>query len=143
MKNLTWLIFLLVLVPQVQASEVNLDAIKHIESAGCKNPCYGDNGKAVGQFQLHKGAIEDYNRRFKASYSHSQALNPQVARKIASWYLNQEIPRLLRHYKIKDTPENRIKAWNFGAKNLAKKRKVPSSTRRYLKRYKQISEYIK
>jgi len=109
---------------------VNLDVIARIESS--LNPkAIGDKGKAFGLYQLHHAAIIDYNRAHKTSYPHSIALNPEIYFVIASWYINSEIPRLLKHYKLKDTLSNRLTAWNMGIRAVIRGKTAHNYVKKY------------
>ena len=64
---------------------------------------------------------------------------------VANYYLNTEIPRLLKSYKMPDTVENRLGAYNYGIGNindLWKKygegwlRYAPTETQEYIVKYK-------
>jgi len=44
-----------------------IDALMHVESKG-KVHAIGDNGRAVGCLQIHKGVIEDVNRAYNTTY---------------------------------------------------------------------------
>lgn len=111
--------------------------VAQIESSS-QPSAVGDGGKALGLYQLHEAVIIDYNKRHKARYTHRDALKPEIAAKIADWYLNTEIPRLLRHFKLQDTLTNRIWAYNGGIGNVVKGRLSPV-TKAYLKKYEKLS----
>jgi soluble lytic murein transglycosylase-like protein len=139
MKLSFLIILFLLIIPSTYAESVSLKAIAQIESNG--NPkAVGDKGRAFGLYQLHKEPIEDYNRHFKADFKHSEAFNPKVATKVANWYINQEIPRQLKRHRIKDTIPHRLEAWNRGPRRMARKKKMPRTTKRYLKNY---MKYVK
>lgn len=112
------------------AVEINLKAVAWIESSG--NPkAVGDNGKALGLYQLHKGVIDDYNKENHVLNTHSDALEPITAHKIAKWYLTIKIPKYLKYYGLKDTLANRLTAYNMGIKAVREKR----TAKKYLKKY--------
>jgi len=117
---------------------VDLEIVKQLESSGRPN-AIGDGGKALGLYQLHSGVIKDYNRAHKTSYSHKDALNPQVCHLIASWYLHREIPRFLYHYKIKVSYKTILWAYNAGIGNVVKGR-MPETTKRYIAKYERLKE---
>ena len=126
-------LMLFLLSPCAFAENVHLPTIAIIESGG--NPrAIGDGGRALGRFQLHKGVVEDYNRRHNTRISHKMAYDSEVSRRVADWYLNREIPRLLRHFRLPDTVQNRLWAYNAGIKSVLKGR-MPSVTKMYLKKY--------
>lgn len=119
------------------AEPIKLPVIAQIESSG--NPqAIGDNGKGLGLYQLHFAVISDYNRTHNTDYSHRIALKPEIASLIADWYLNKEIPRLIKHYKLVDSLESRLTAYNFGIGNLVKGRPLPQITRNYIAKYRRL-----
>lgn len=137
--SLVVLVLLVVFSPLCIASpEINLKAIAEIESSGRPN-VRGDNGKALGLYQLHQCVITDYNRANKTKYVHKDALNPQISHLIASWYLNKELPRLLYYYKIKVSYKTILWAYNAGIGNVVKGR-LPASTQNYLKKYERLTQ---
>ena len=116
------------------AFEVDLSLIREIESGGCKSPCVGDSGLALGEFQLHKGAVSDASRYLRASYSHQDALEPKKAWILANAYLNGVIPSYLRHYGLKDDLTNRLTAYNMGIGAVKK----GLSASKYVTKYKNL-----
>lgn len=119
------------------AEPIKLPVIAQIESSG--NPgAIGDHGQALGLYQLHYGVIKDYNKHHDTHYSHRMALNRHYADLVADWYLNQEIPRLIRHYRLNDSLENRIIAYNFGIGNLVKGKPLPAVTKAYIAKYRRL-----
>jgi len=117
---------------------VDLGIVAHIESSG--NPsAVGDGGKALGLYQLHKGPVLDMCRREKVCFTHREMLHPGKARIVANWYLNTEIPRLLKHYQLEDTLENRLIAYNAGIGNLVRRKSTPQITKKYLKKYQEMA----
>jgi len=121
----------LAFVPTASAFNVNLDALAMVESGG--NPkAIGDNGLALGEFQLHKEAVLDANRFLKAKFKHKDALEPRSARIIADAYINGVLPAYLKRMKIPDTLETRLSAYNQGI-GFVKRGVVATS---YIKKYK-------
>lgn len=116
-------IFLFTITP-CYALEVDLSLISQIESSN--NPhAVGDNGKALGLYQLHKEPILDFNRSQNAQISHQDAFNQEIAYMLADWYLNTKIPQYIGYYAkkgyaIQDTLENRLTAYNMGIGALLK-----------------------
>lgn len=138
LKGLFLLLGLLLFCPITAFSaEISLPVIEQIESSGDPS-AIGDNGLALGLYQLHKAVIIDFNRANRTSHVHKDALNPKIAHKIADWYLNREIPRLLKHFKLADTTKNRIWAYNAGVGNV-KKGRFPAITASYVKKYEKLA----
>lgn len=112
------------------STEVSLSAIAQIESSN--NPlAVGDGGKALGMFQLHQGVVDEYNRYHNTLYSHKDALRREISRKMAYWYLHVRIPQMLRYFKVSDSLENRLTAYNMGIVAVRKGRKAHSYIRKY------------
>lgn len=137
LKTLTILLFLVISCRlwDALAFEVNLAAIQSIESSGCKNPCIGDSGKALGVFQLHQAVVTDYNRIHNTSYLHQDALDSTISLKIANWYLTSEIPRLLRHFKQPINLETVLTAYNMGVGNVIKGKRATN----YISKYRRLT----
>lgn len=115
-------------------SAVSMPAIAQIESSN-RADAVGDGGKALGLYQLHEAVVIDYNRHHKTSYIHQDALNPKIAFTLANWYANQEIPRLLRHFRLQDTLEHRLTAYNMGIGAVLKGKKAGA----YIKKYSNVA----
>lgn len=144
-KILTML--LLILIPYTLsapfsfASEFNplvdLSAIAQIESSG--NPsAIGDHGKSQGLYQISQPVVSDYNQAHNTSYSIQDCLRQTISQKIASWYLNERIPSLLKHFKQPVTTETVIQAYNCGI-NCVVKGHLPTITKNYLKKYRRLT----
>lgn len=135
-KRVSFLIlFIFNLIPSSFA-DINLQAIAQIESGGCKNPCIGDGGKALGLYQLHYGVIKDYNQAHNTRYLHQDALDSTISQKIASWYLHKRIPQLLRHFKQPINLETTLTAYNMGVGNVIKGKRAT----KYINRYKELTK---
>lgn len=124
-------------MPECLGQDVSLPIIAQIESSG-RADAIGDGGKALGLYQLHSACITDFNKRHKTAYSHKDALNPDIASKIANWYANYEVPRLLRHFKQSDTLENRLTAYNMGVGAVIKGKRAIS----YINKYRRLSNAL-
>ena len=80
---------LLVIASSVQAVEVSsnlLDAIEETESNG-KADAVGDNGKAVGSFQIHKIYVDDVNGFSSEKFTYEDRKDKVKSRKIVKLYL--------------------------------------------------------
>ena len=65
-----------------------LDAIEFVESGGDSN-AVGDNGNAIGSFQIWKIYVDDVNRiRGNDKYSYTDRLDRSKSRDMATIYLN-------------------------------------------------------
>ena len=124
----------------VIAQEVNLKIIAQIESSG--NPeAYNKSSGAVGMFQITPICLKDYNQAHKRHYQLSEMFDPLKAEKVASWYLKQRIPALLKHYGKADTLVNRLIAYNAGIKAVIKGY-CPDETRNYIKKYQRLATLV-
>jgi hypothetical protein len=63
--------------------------------------------------------------------------DPIKAKIVANWYMNKRIPQMLKHYKRKDTIENRLWCYNAGIGMLLKGIK-PKETKEYINKYKAL-----
>ena len=80
---------LLVVASSVQSVEVSsnlLDAIEKTESNG-KADAVGDNGKAVGSFQIHKIYVDDVNGFSSEKFTYEDRKDKVKSRKIVKLYL--------------------------------------------------------
>lgn len=113
--------------------------IAQIESGG-RADAIGDGGLAIGMHQIHAGVVKDYNSWNKTSYKHEDMKNSEVSHLVANWYLNTEIPRLIRHYKAIDSIEARLIAYNAGIKRLLKGT-LPKNhpSHQYIQKYRSLS----
>lgn len=120
------------------AEEIDLKIIAQIESNN--NPlAYNKRTGASGMYQLMPCVVEEYNARHTApKIAFKAVFSPIVAQTIANWYLSIRIPQMLKHYGLKDTIENRLRAYNSGIGMLAKGR-YPTETRNYVKKYKKLA----
>ena len=67
-------------------SDKLLDAIRQIESSGGKFNV-GDNGKAIGPYQLHKIYVDDVNRIYKTRYTYEDRKDEAKSRQMVTLYL--------------------------------------------------------
>lgn len=131
-------------IQEVKANDANyiyIDAVCVIES-GCRD-LIGDFGKSIGPFQIKQAVVTDFNKRNGESYKHSDMRDYQKSSRVAEWYLNQEIPRMLAHFKIEDNVENRLTAYNAGIGTALKvhrrQRITPIITQRYIEKYRSLT----
>lgn len=69
-----------------------LNAIKNVESSG-NSSAIGDNGKAVGAYQIHKVYVDDVNKilknkGFKTRFTYDDRFNAHKSRVMTCVYLN-------------------------------------------------------
>lgn len=90
-----------------------LDAICAVESGG-KADAIGDNGKAVGAYQIHPAVVADVNRLTGSRYTLADRLDPAKSRAMCLAYL--------AHYgeRAGGTDEAHARTWNGGPKGAKK-----------------------
>jgi len=121
---------------------INLRAIALIESGG--DPlAYSPHEQAYGLFQIRAPALLDYNTAGPGRACPlilTDMYDPFLAEAVASWYFDTAIPAYLAYYRIADTVENRIIAWNAGIGAMAEGRRVPATTQAYINIYKEMTK---
>jgi len=132
-------------------SIIDIHKIVQIESSGDPNAVNKTSG-ARGLCQLMKATWLDIVVKMDKDWEWNDAFNPEKNKSVADYYINKEIPRLLKHYKVEDTIETRLAAYNWGIGNLVKLIKrdpkhyyhwmdmLPKETKNYIIKYKSIKE---
>lgn len=69
---------------------------------------------ARGLCQIMKSTWEEMTSKMGVDWPWDEAFNEKANKEVAYYYLNTEIPRLLKHFGIEDTIETRLVAYNFG-----------------------------
>lgn len=132
------------LVPQMVKlghCAVDMSIIATIESNN--NPkAYNKSSGTVGMYQITPIVVKDFNKWLGASFTIDDMYNSSAAKIVASWYLEVEIPRLLRYFHKETTTDNILWCYNAGIGNLVKGRK-PAETRNYIKKYHKIERGTK
>lgn len=138
-------------------SNIDMTIIADIESSS-EPLAYNKKSGAVGEYQLMPGVVAEFNS-FLDNFSSQNGIkqvhvdindmySPDMAFGVASWYMNNKIPKYLRAYDIPDTLTSRIIAWNWGIGHLHKWfnkgshwNQLPRETRNYIKKYfKEVKE---
>lgn len=90
-----------------------LDAICAVESNGNAN-AIGDQGRAVGAYQIHPAVVADVNRLTGSRYTIADRLDPAKSRAMCRAYL--------AHYgeRAGGTDEAHARTWNGGPKGAKK-----------------------
>ena len=125
----------LALVGSLRA-EIDMNIIAQIES-NCNPYAFNKSSGAIGLLQITKPVVDEFNQRYSKKelyYEMEELYQIDVNWKIGSWYMNTRIPQMLKHYKIEDTIDNRLWAYNAGIGNVVKGRKV-LETINYIKKY--------
>lgn len=118
-------------IPQRYGNDPFTQSVIQKESSGNPNAISQDKG-AVGLMQIRKPALADYNKQFGTNHKLEEMVNPELNKRVGSWYLNQKIPAYLEYYGIEITPENMLAAYNQGIGNL-KNNTMDSSVEQYKK----------
>lgn len=137
-----------IFLESLKNNKINIDAIEQIESGG--------NPKAIGKAG-ERGAIQILNKKtwdyivkdMGQEYDWDKHWTHRAINKsIGDHYINNIIPRYLRAYKIPDTIETRIAAYNWGIGGLKKAytsskeqwlSKAPNITVNYINKYKKLA----
>jgi len=82
-----------------------ITALIIVESSG-NDQAIGDNGRALGPLQIHRGVVQDVNRITGSNYRHSEMTNRVAARAVCEAYL--------KHYGRGKTTEEQARIWNGG-----------------------------
>jgi len=64
-----------------------LDGIRMVESSNLPNPKDGDNGLAIGPYQIHKSYWKDGTRLLKVNWPYSEARQESKARQVVKAYI--------------------------------------------------------
>ncbi len=122
--------------------EINMVRIAGIES-NYNQLAYNRESGARGLCQVTAPVLVEFNERFYTTHKPDDLFNKHLNMVIGLWYMNERIPQLLRHYRISDSINNRLIAYNFGIGNLNKWhakggrfRDLPAETQNYIRAYK-------
>lgn len=121
---------------------MDINKIINIESSG--NPfAHNKHSGARGLMQVTPIVLEEWNY-FNPSqkYTCESLFNPEINRKIGTWYLNRIKDHYIPYYGLGQNIENILIAYNSGIKNLCKMREkrdfnlLPKETQEYIRKYK-------
>ena len=115
------------------AFDVDMAKIAYIESSNNPN-AFNKSSGAVGLVQITKPVLIEYNQRCKTSWQMKDLFNADLNLLVGTWYMQDRIPQMLKHFKIKDTVRNRLWAYNAGI-GMVKKGIMPNETRNYIVKY--------
>jgi hypothetical protein len=82
-----------------------ISALIIVESSG-NDLAIGDNGRAIGPLQIHRGVVLDVNRITGSNYQWQQMTNRAQARAVCEAYL--------KHYGKNCSTEQLARRWNGG-----------------------------
>jgi hypothetical protein len=89
-----------------------ITALMIVESSG-NDQAIGDNGRALGPLQIHRGVVLDVNRITGSNYRHQDMTNRAQARAVCQAYLD--------HYGRGKSFEEQARIWNAGPQGHKKK----------------------
>jgi hypothetical protein len=104
-----------------------ISALIIVESSG-NDLAIGDNGRALGPLQIHRGVVLDVNRITGSNYRHSEMTNRVAARAVCEAYLT--------HYGRGKTTEEQARIWNGGPQGHKKKTATEGYWRKVQKHFK-------
>jgi len=124
--------------------KIDINKIWQIESSKGTDPKMGrSSAGARGHFQFIKSTWDECVKKMGKDWDwQTGSMDYKKSSQVADFYLNNEIPRLLKHYKMEDTVENRLASNNWGVGYLKRKgmKLAPWETIDYIKKYKSIKE---
>jgi hypothetical protein len=120
--------------------KINLDAIREIESSGVV-VAYNKKSQARGSYQITPIVLKSWNQRHpKEKYTGQDLFIHEINEKIASWYLSERIPEILRANRIPVNVENLLISYNAGWTYTKGKKKLPQETRGYIQKYNRMTK---
>ena len=95
MKYISAIIALAISATASAQSTTLLDAIRRVETGGCKDPsaAVGDNGKAIGPFQIHRVYWQDAVEHSGIGGTYADCRNEEYARKVVRAYMARYAPK--------------------------------------------------
>jgi len=128
------------LVSLAFGEEIDLNIIRHLESRG--NPFAVSKAGCIGQYQISKSVLKEYNKFHNSTYSTGHLFIPSINRRIALWYLTKRIPQMLRYYKLPTSLLYILASYNWGIGRVVKWHKksgqfkdLSYETQRYIVNY--------
>jgi hypothetical protein len=131
------------IAPQAQSVSIDVNKIIQIESNGHRKAT--NSSGAAGLMQIMPATWEEIANKigqFKGFQKYK--FNRKANVTIGTYYMNKEIPRLLKSFNLPDDVDMRLAAYNYGVGNVKKvyesygedwKLHLPQETADYLKKY--------
>lgn len=126
-----------------QSTFINVEKIIKIESSG--NPKAKSHKGARGLMQIMPKTWDEVVRNMGENWDYDRYVeNPEINKKVGSYYINTMIPKYLKSYRLPDTIETRLAAYNAGIKTVRNlymkysdnwKDHLPLETKNYIKKY--------
>ena len=106
--------------PKVESANINIDKIWDMESSKGTSPSMGKSkAGARGHFQFMKGTWDGIVSKMGKNWDWKNgSMDYGKSKQVAEYYFNKEIPNMIDHYKIPDTVETRLAAYNWGIGGL-------------------------
>lgn len=89
------------------------DAIAQVESNNDNNKI-GDNGKAVGAFQIWQVTVDDVNRIAGTQYKYHERTDPKKSREMFKIYIKHYLELRSKRNNLPITYETAARIWNGG-----------------------------
>ena len=122
------------------AESLNVDfhAIETIESHG--NPhAYNRRSGAVGLYQITPVVLKEYNAVKKTRLTMRNLYRAETNRAVATWYLTERIPQMLRHFHKPLNVETLLTCYNAGVGYVVHGWALPKETKDYIVKYKKLT----
>jgi len=119
---------------------IDIDRLADIESS--QNPkAVNPKTGARGLLQIMKPTWEEVTNKLGVNWSWDEAFDEEKNEEVGNYYINVEIPRLLKYFSIEDTIEHRLAAYNWGIGDLKKYglKNAPEETKNYIQRYRGVN----
>ena len=145
-------IILLGLISNVYGFEINMEYIGIIESSTAMHPygdpmAYNENSQATGKYQVTPICLVEFKDKCRwlngsedrQLYTMLNMYEEELCYNVASWYINERIPQMLKIWNLEDTIKARLACYNWGPGNYRKyvagKKTMPNETKNYIKKY--------
>lgn len=152
MKNFNWRTLLFTLIvgtiafmagKQYAPTNINMEALFSIESDNNPNAVSIKGARGLGQ--IMPKTWEECAKKMGKDWIFEQDWNdPEKNVAVSNYYMNVEIPRLLKHYGVPDSVDARLAAYNCGPYRVSQeyqkhgrrwKEGLPGETQRYIQKY--------
>ena len=99
-----------------------------------------DTAIFVGENQIGKSALADYNRFHKRKFTHQEMFNSRYNRRVSQWYRDIRLPQILKDHGRETTVANVLASYNAGPGVFIRSggdaaryfNKLPNDTQRYI-----------
>jgi hypothetical protein len=102
-----------------------LPAIAQVESKSNPHAKPGDDGRALGMYQLHARAVAHVNRIDGTNYTHAQVTDPAIGRHIARRYLTICGQNYVRRTGHQPDAQTLARCYNGGLNGYRKPATIP------------------